>query len=217
MFANGMPSVGVYRWLGGFPQQYLSSLSRESQRDSRTGTLLFACVVRPVYRYGDQTSREETGRCSDEKDDPRNRGASRPTLESITRREHAQYGVHGTVEWNDARASGVSDTHMSSCGTADRSIGNRHVPDWMHLQLLFCPSRIEQNSAPGLCMYSCYGSRSDRSSVEHSRGLDLQDRSCALGRSEKTSTFSKERHRRGAPSKTTARATSQTRLSTFTS
>ena len=128
-----------------------------------------------------------------------------------------EYRVYRAVEWHHARAVGISDAQMSACDTESRSLGNRHVSDWMHVQFLFCASRTLQSSASGICVYTCNGGRSDRSSVEHSRGSDLQDGSCALGQTQTTSAVSKKCRSRGDASKTTARTTSQTRLSTFTS
>jgi len=77
-----------------YPNSICRAFRDTRQRDSGTRTVLLACVVGPLHRYSDQTSREETGRGSHEKDDARNTGASRPPLEGITRRKHAQYGIY---------------------------------------------------------------------------------------------------------------------------
>ena len=100
-----------------------------------------------------RTSGEETGRRSHPKDDARNQGISRAIVEGITRRKYAQYGVYRAVEWHHARAVGISDAQMSACGTESRSLGNRHVSDWMHVQFLFCASRTLQSSASGICVH----------------------------------------------------------------
>ena len=114
--------------------------------------MLFARVVRVVYRHGDQTSREETGRGSDTKDDERNRGGSKSTLESVTRRQHAQHGVYRAAQWNDARASGDAFAQMPSCRLQGGSIGNRNVPDGCTYNFCFMHHELSKVHQRG---YAC--------------------------------------------------------------
>src|SRR5689334_22315979 len=103
--------------MGSLSQEYLPSLSRQSESDSRTWTMLLAGVVSVVHCHGDQTSREETSRASHPNDGARNAGASRAIVEGVTRRKYPQYRLYRAVEWNPARAAGLVDSQMSSCST----------------------------------------------------------------------------------------------------
>ena len=100
---------------------------------------------------------------------------SRTSLESITRRKRTQYGVY--------RAVGRSDARMSSC---------THN---------FCLAHHELSKAQhqGYGCTPAMAAGGDRSCVEHSRGADIQDRSCTLDQAQATT-----------------RTPSQTRLSMFT-
>jgi len=73
-----------------YPKSICRAFRDTRQRDGRTGTMQLTCLVGVVSRHGHQTGREETGRGSEQKDNARNCGASRPPLEGVTRREYAR-------------------------------------------------------------------------------------------------------------------------------
>ena len=79
---------------------------------------------------------------------------------------------------------------MSSRRPAPGGTGNRHVSDWMHLQLVLSASRIESGQACRFCMYPCDGSGINGSYLERWGSPDLQGSSRPLDRTQAAGTTS---------------------------
>src|SRR5258708_1842510 len=63
---SGHPSsFDLYRWVECVSTEHQACISRKGEKDSRAGKSLFRGMAGPVYRDGDQTHREETGRGGD--------------------------------------------------------------------------------------------------------------------------------------------------------
>src|SRR6266436_344655 len=101
---------------------------------------------------------------------------------------------------------------MSACGSSSGDHRGGHVSHRMYLQLVCSPSRVEQNKALWACLYTSHGRRIDGSYLDGPGGVNLQDRTSPLGRTQASRTFSKESPLRPSGAETTARATSQTSL-----
>lgn len=59
-------------WMGSLPEQHYACISRQGEKGSRSGKMLFRDVAGPVYRHRDQAHGEETGGGSHTQDDVRN-------------------------------------------------------------------------------------------------------------------------------------------------
>ena len=87
-------AVFLHRWMGCLPQQHQESVSRKSERDSRTWTGVSARVVTVAHWNGDQTHGKVTGDRSDASDVTWVLGTGGVFDAAVTRGNSPQYGVH---------------------------------------------------------------------------------------------------------------------------
>ena len=119
-----------------------------------------------------------------------------------------QYLLDRALQWHDARTAGGSHAQMSARCPAPGCVGNGHVPDRMHLQLLLCSSCIESRQTLWVCLHSGHGCWVDRSSLDDSGGAHLQGCTCPVGEAQARPTTWQTGRRGVGTAQTTARTTS---------
>ncbi len=149
------------------PGQHPSSVPRESEKDQGPWASVFGPLAGDRDCDGHQADREKASRGNHPAHDSRSAVLSRNALTAVTRRNGPQHGVYRALERDHARTTRQSDPQMSPCCPSVARTGNRHVSARLHLQFVFCASRIEFGQAFRVSLHACDGLRDHRSSLEH--------------------------------------------------